>query len=412
MEVGILLLDCSRELEERLKRQGFDVASGTVGYANATPLLPGPVYEYDVIIYNPDATQLKVGSQVVSTEKGGKLSPEKSPLEVELQRAYKAELEALYFGDKVHYVFEPLRAHLLRGGILLVFINHLFADLSLLNLAYSWVPNMPPLAETQDFKPQALTQKYLEESTLYQDTKGTIAPVLPLVTVEDLKLPVRYKIMLNDAFSRAVPLFFNRQEDPLGVLLKVEQGRSLVLPEYRDNEYVIATFLNRVLPRIYGGPPRRDILDAFDSPMERMAKAEIQKIESERKTLDASLEEAKEKLAGAVRLKRRMVESNETAIRVIRYHELAMQQEDVALFYLYKLIEAIKNELGGERKAKRVLGHNEAWNLIRRMANASYGDMRHAPKPGEKIKEWTREEIDNCFAAAERILKAYLLTLF
>ena len=53
MNPSILLLDCSTQLEGRLKRQGFDVASGSVGSPNRKVFLPGPVYEYEVIIYNP-----------------------------------------------------------------------------------------------------------------------------------------------------------------------------------------------------------------------------------------------------------------------------------------------------------------------------------------------------------------------
>jgi hypothetical protein len=75
-------------------------------------------------------------------------------------------------------------------------------------------------------------------------------------------------------------------------------------------------------------------------------------------------------------------------------------------------LEALEKKYGQEKEAKRKLGCNREWNLIGTVANASYADIRHAPKPGEKIKEWTQDEIDNCFKAAEKIIHAYLTTLF
>jgi hypothetical protein len=239
-----------------------------------------------------------------------------------------------------------------------------------------------------------------------------VAPILPLLSVEDLKRPVRYKALKDKTLGDPAPLIFNRQFDLLGWYLEVGSGSVIVLPEYEDNDNIIGLFLNKILPKIWGAATRTNILDDFASPMEQEAKAEIQAIESERKALDTRLEDAKERLASAQRVKRKTIEADETSKYVIRYYETARQQENVALFFLYKIVDAISNKFGGDLEAKRVLGHNEEWNLIGRLANVSYADIRHAPKPGDKIREWSKEEIDACFAAAERILTAYLSTLF
>ena len=380
MNVSILLLDCSKELEEKLKRQGFDVASACVGYAQFRRPLPAPVYEYEVIIYNPGTA-------------------------IELTRDYHNLLH-----DHVLQDFDPLLDHLKRGAIVLIFINAFTDDLSLLNEAYSWVPNMPEIAVTRDFKPVVITPVNLLFSP--QSKRDAFEEVTPLLQVDNLKLPVRHKIVLNSDFSEAVPLFRNRQHDVLGLSLKISGGRIIVLPEHKDNEDLIGNFLTRVLPRLRSGPIRRDIVDSFVSPMERTAKQEMQDVESERQTLDQRLEKAQEQLAFGGRSKRKTIESDETAARIISYYNTATQQEDVALFYLYKIIDAIENKFGGATAAKQRVGNDDDWRLIGKIANASYGDIRHAPKPGEIIKPWTKEEIDDCFGAAKRILKAYFTTLF
>jgi hypothetical protein len=148
VNVSILLLDCSKELAEKLERQGFDVASGNAGYVTPKSFLPGPVYEYEVIIYDPHEPKSSVQTSTGESEVVSAVEP---PLEVALKSAAKAELEALQ-GRKRGTEFDPLYEHLDRGAILLAFINHISDSLTSLNAAYSWLPNMPKIAATQDYK--------------------------------------------------------------------------------------------------------------------------------------------------------------------------------------------------------------------------------------------------------------------
>ena len=124
------------------------------------------------------------------------------------------------------------------------------------------------------------------------------------------------------------------------------------------------------------------------------------------------MEEARENFFRASQEKIKTIHIDETAVLIINYYDLALQQEDVSLFYLYKIIEVLKNKYGSESKAKAILKDNKEWNKIRKTANESYRDMRHAPKPGEKIKEWTQEDIKSCFEATLKIINSYLETLF
>ncbi len=106
------------------------------------------------------------------------------------------------------------------------------------------------------------------------------------------------------------------------------------------------------------------------------------------------------------------IENDETAKFLVNYFKQAQQQEDVALFYLYKIIEILENKFGNETSAKARLGCNAERNFIGKVANASYADIRHAPRPGEKINEWSQEDIKKCFEGAEKIIHAYFTTLF
>ena len=49
---------------------------------------------------------------------------------------------------------------------------------------------------------------------------------------------------------------------------------------------------------------------------------------------------------------------------------------------------------------------------MKKLANESYRDARHAPKPGDVIKKWTDAEITECFKNIEVIVTAYFNTLF
>jgi len=335
-----------------------------------------------------------------------------------LDAAYQAELNAINslasHAPNDLREFQPLDGHIQRGATLLLFVNHVFDDVRVLNAVYSWVPNMPAIAATRDSKPviMALAQfdQYDPQETMYG---VALAEVSPLLKVEDLKVPVRQKLVFETAPPGLfLPLIHNKQEDCLGFYLKVAGGRIIALPEFEDNDSVINDFLNRVLPRIYSGPTRRDIVDAFNSPKQRNINEELEKLQSEKKALKDRFEDAKIRLATAEREKRQTIASDETARMVTAYYNQAIQDEERALFYLYKIVDALKNKFGGETAAKQKLDTDSEWRLIGKMANASYGDIRHAPKPADKIKEWTNDEIAKCFSAAERIISAYFSTLF
>lgn len=378
MAVNILLLDCSSLLEEKLRRQGFNVAHGTVGYASRYRYLPSPFYEHEVIIYNP--------SYFSATDPG----------------------------DWPHFAKpDTLWSHIRNGAVCLVFANPLSDSVLNLNTAYSWLPFMPPLEFTMDYRPlSVLTYVQPHEYSVLEQ----LSNYRPLISESDLKMPVRIKLCDRDYGkdrpADVIPLFLNKQDNVLGAVLEFGNGKFVVLPQYNDNESVIATFLNRVLPRLLDGGIPTDVADTFLSPDELATASEIQRVEAEKVKLEENLEQLREKRAKAERSKLATIEGDETAKFLINYFKQAQQQDDVALFYLYKIIEILEKKFGNETAAKQTLGCNAECNFIGKVANASYGDIRHAPRPGEKIKEWTEEDIRKCFEGAEKIIHSYLRTLF
>ena len=404
MDPSILLLDCSEALAERLRRLGFSVATAATGYLHPRTGLPAPIYEYEVIIYNPSAAALAktpVGSELDN-------SPG-SPLEGMLNEAYLAELRYQartgMLADNVIRDFWGLQEHIRRRTILLVFINAVTENIDRMNEVYSWVPNMPRLEKTRDSKIDTV----LDHAGLSSENFSWLSPIL---WTDRIKRPVRHTIQINPAFAGSIALFTNKQGDSLGLFHSVNRGLVFLLPEYEDNDYAITTFLTRILPRIGKEPERKDLIDNFNSPTERQTTEELKTIELERNQLDERYSLAKENLASAQREKRRVVENDETAVRIIAYYKQAAQDEDAALFYLYKVVDALKKRFGGETAAKAKLGTPAEWKLIGTKANASYGDIRHAPNLGEKIASWNEEEIADCFAATEKIIAAYFETLF
>lgn len=379
MRSHILLLDCSIRFCAKLKQQGFDVDTGTIGFCTGIRSLPCQVYEKDILIYNP--------SSIMSGPNGhGYISED---------------------GIQNHtpeYNLTDVYGHFKRGAVMLVFVNRIADDIAAENNAYEWVPFMPAMAFTKDHKVHITT-------ALEGDHCKFLAPI---VSLPHIKMPVLQKLSWFAPLDGqgSVPLIHNRNREMLSTFLERGEGKLIILPECRSNEEVISIFLHRVVPKLYDLETRSNLMERFISPEEKQMQDGIEKIQQKMAELNEAIETGNEKLNSARRNKIQTIKQDETAIRILNYYDLATQQDDVALFYLYKVIEALENKYGGEKESKAKLGCNTEWNLIGRLANVSYADIRHAPKPAEKIKEWAQEEIEECFKATEKIVHAYLATLF
>jgi len=184
------------------------------------------------------------------------------------------------------------------------------------------------------------------------------------------------------------------------------------LPKFASNEGMIETFLNRVAPRIYNLSGKSTLTDIFISPAEQAAQTEFDKLRSIEAELNKRQEAVRVQLAAATREKLRVIAADATSKQILIYYDYARRQDDAALYYLHKIIETIENKFGGEAEGIRAVGKTTEWKSVKRLANESYRDARHAPKPGDMIKKWTDAELKTCFENVAVIVIAYFATLF
>ena len=389
MTPRVLLLDCSYELQEKLKRLGFSVEAGHAGYATGFRQLPGQIYEHEIIVYNPSVFQVKDGALIRDDE---------------------------IKNHSADFKLDDLAKHVVEGGAtVLVFANHRMEGVDEAR-AYAWLPGMPTLVSTKDARVERDVHEHWHDDFLK----------LNFLMEHEMSMPVRFKLKRKrdeklediaesrprEEWMEAVPLFANRNREVLGLAYRLGKGQLYILPTFENNDEVIVDFMFTTVPQIYNIETRRALVDEYLSPAERSATELIEKLTAYKKEADKRIEKSRQDLVQAKLEKERMVAEDETAKLILGYYDVAQRQEKVALHYLYKVIDHLELKYGGAGEAKKALGNNEGWNTIHKIANATYGDMRHAPKPGEIIKPWSREEIAACFDAASGIITAYLGTLF
>jgi len=279
---------------------------------------------------------------------------------------------------------------------LVTFTNTLTDNERLLNKVYDWIPYIPQIQFTKD---------YQIDNNSYPEW------VKPLLLPTEVKIPVTTKLSLN--FPTGIyhqEHYYNKNREILGVSYSVQYGNVLVLPTYKSNDDITTIFLNRSIKKLFE-ETNSNLIDMFRSSEEQKIENEITTIEESIKTLESELEKSNEELATATRIKVNTISNDETSKLIINYYKLATDQEDSAIFYLYKIIDALKKKFG-EKEAKNILKCNKEFNLIGTLANQSCTDARHAPYPEEKIKELTTAEIEACFASAITIISSYFEQLF
>jgi len=247
----------------------------------------------------------------------------------------------------------------------------------------------------------------------YPDSDARV--LAPIVTPENLSLPILLKLKPPKAqdYPRDVfNLFWNAHGDCIGVQILRGHGSLIFLPKYKSNDEMVETFLHRVVPRIYKSNAKVRLTDIFSSTSEKAAYTRLQELERIEHELKENQENARVQLAAATREKLNTIEADPTGKQVLTYYDLAKRQEDAALFYLYKVVEAIENKFGGEAEGIKAVGAKTEWKAVKKLANESYRDARHAPKPGEVIKKWTNAEIKKCFEDTQVVATAYFATLF
>lgn len=384
----ILLLDCPDSLHEKLLREGFDVEVGTIGMCTGIRRLPSQVYEKDIIFYSPERLHANVPDAIGH---------------VVISDSIKDETP--------HFPLSNLDARIKSGATLVAFLNPVHRELSRQRRLYDWIPEMPPLEFTHD---KIVYGNRFDE---YAETpfKDQLAPV---VVTDELSIPTLIKLKPPKYERQAfcvpvvVDLFWNGNGECLGLQLLHGQGRLILLPKFKSNCDMIEIFLHRVVPKIYKEASPSGLMDLYRSPLEANASAELAELLILEKEVRERQGIARSQLAAAIRAKAKVIGDDATAKQILIYYDLARRQDEAALFYLYKMVETIENKFGGEYEAIKTVGASTEWKAVKRLANESYRDARHAPKPGEVVKKWTDAEIKDCFKNTERVVMAYFETLF
>jgi hypothetical protein len=378
--LNTLLLDCADSLREKLVHEGFSVEAGTVGMCTGFRRLPSQVYEKEIFFYNPEQVNL---SRPLGTLAYQDLTPQ--------------------------FSLSNLEARIKNGATFVAFLNPIVEEIAQLNNLYKWIPFMPPLEFSHD--------KVVIPNDFDSWQADNFKQLEPLVCTEELQIPIAVKLIPPQCNPRlhlpdVLPLFFNGNGDCLGVGIMRGNGRLILLPRFQSNSDVIETFLHRVMPKLYELASRRTLIDRFITPVQQRADSELAALASMEDEVRERQGKARTALNAARREKENVINADPTARQVLVYHDNAQRHDDVALYYLYKVLEAIENKFGGEAEAIRLIGAGAQWKAVKRLANESYRDARHAPKPTDVVKKWTQAEIKQCFENTDAVVMAYFESLF
>ena len=103
-----------------------------------------------------------------------------------------------------------------------------------------------------------------------------------------------------------------------------------------------------------------------------------------------------------------LLASEDTSLRrCYDYVQDAREHPEESLFYLYKAVEAIEDQVGGEREAIKALDIGDDLKLVKKLANEPARDERRAPKSGEAIKRRETTDKARALESATRVARAY-----
>jgi hypothetical protein len=99
--------------------------------------------------------------------------------------------------------------------------------------------------------------------------------------------------------------------------------------------------------------------------------------------------------------------ANARLARCYNYLQEAREDPEHALFHLYKLLETIEAEFGGERQAVRVLSYGIELKFIKSLANRPTADQRHAPGGLDVTSKPSEDDRELALQHARTILKGF-----
>jgi hypothetical protein len=99
---------------------------------------------------------------------------------------------------------------------------------------------------------------------------------------------------------------------------------------------------------------------------------------------------------------------HETALKARKYFLLAQDKPEESLWYLYKAIELLKQYYLGWKVMAGRLGVSQGYvDYVKRLADDTKYDQRHAPKPGESAAELTTAERKECTVRVKDLIDKF-----
>lgn len=382
--IKILLLDCDESLVKRLAKKGFEVSSGTMGFCDGKRSIPVALYEQDIIFYNPNNIDFALKAEKAESDNNKGLFYVKGVVN---------ETSEVVVG-------EDIRDFLKRSGVIVAFFNELSQnDIRTEYAVQSWIPNVPYPFPTND---------RVINKTLDIENK-TAKAFYYLFKDFTPKLPVKRKSVYHSEYI--YPDFFlkNQRRDILASSYEVDNGLVIVLPEFKSNDDIIVHFMDYIYPALYEIKPNLpDFLELHKTSKIQLLtdergikKKQLEGIEKAIISKNSQIVEEYNRIEDKIR-------KDAIAVSLLGYLDDILDNKLNAWYPAYKITEKVFDYFGSEAEAKKALRLNEEINFIRRIANETHRDTRHAPKPGEIVNPPKKVDIDQIINFSRNIVKKYI----
>ena len=388
--IKILLLDCSPEIEIKLKSKGFDVTSGTTGITSGIRNIPVAFYEQNIIIFDPRPSKYLTQSSV-NTRNNGTLS-------------------ILGIIDGTPEVQnKDIKDFLKNGGIILSFANPLDVEANPPSAhkelaVFSWIPSFPVLVQTKD--------REIVKSTNLINVERDIA-FLSIFRDFQVKIPVLRRLKNCDDAIYPRDLLLNARGDAISsyydVDYRLENGRVIVLPQFDSNDDVIEHFVNYVYPQLFEiSPDLPKELKIKQSQRLEKLQEQLEKAESFEKKVVLDLQRLRSEIVEENLRIEKLMDGDQTARLIIGYLEDITESRQASWGLSYKIVQRLYHEFDTDKRAKEILNAAEEINFIKRITNDSERDTRHPPRLNDTINPPSEEELARIINDSKSLVEKYI----
>lgn len=377
--IKILLLDCNQALGSLLKKKGFEVSLGSMGFNDGKRNFPVALYEQNIIFYNPQKISFLKTRSVVE-DKG---------------RYYIRGV----INETPEVRTSDIKDFFKNSGMLVVFFNPHDVDSQKEQALYSWIPKIPLLLRTKDREFKKTLDFENEDHIPFRSLFRDFSPSLPIQRctnyIEEFTYP--------NIFLR------NARGDTLASSYKVDNGVVVVLPVFPSNNEVMEHIVTHTYPKLFNvEPDLPNYLSLKKSPKLISLEKELADCKEEIRKITLKIGKLNEQVIQENNRIEKIIKQDSAAVKTIGYLEDMMDDPSQSWYPAFKITETLFDHFGGESATKSAIDNNTKFNFIRKIANESFRDTRHSPKPGEVVSPPTDEEIKKIVKYSLALVKTYL----